>query len=176
MISARKCDQMRLKIIVTALAVSALVLGSIAPAYAKPVFGAKVAEGYVLVLRNGGESGGVSTRLELTMGLPLGGRLGLGFAAGIVVPNDLFRPGPRGSVALSIKLTDSVSFSFGPGYQYNPGYAGKADTHFAGLGFGPSYRTGPWTIGFTTGPGWTGNASSGAWGWLFQPSVGVAFQ
>jgi hypothetical protein len=155
---------------------SLVVLATIAistAASAQTTFGVRAAEGYILLFKDGASSGPVNTRLEFTGSTRLNSRLVLSFAVGAAIPNDAFRPAPRACVALVIKLTYAASFALGPGYQYNVSYGDKQDSHFTGFGFGPSYRIGRVTLGFTTGPGWTSRVN--VWSWLFQPSVGVNF-
>jgi hypothetical protein len=142
-------------------------------ASAQTTFGVRAAEGYILLLKDGGTSGPVNTRLEFTVTTPLSPRLKMSFAAGATIPNDVFHPVPRAVATLVIKLTDAVNFGAGPGYQYNVGYGDKSGSHFVGFALGPSYRIGRVTLGFATGPGYTTGIK--VWSWLFQPSVGVTF-
>lgn len=161
---------------------SVLVLASIlalsSPAFSdpvphKPTFGVRAAEGYVLLLKDGGTSGPVNTRFDVTLGLPVTQRLALGFGVGAVIPNDAFRPSVRFLAGISLKLIGDWSLAIAPCYQYNPQYSGKPDSHFIGLGFGPSYQIGRVSIGLATGPGWTSRVR--AWSWVLQPSVGFSF-
>ena len=153
-----------------------IVLGTLlAPsvAYARPSIGVRVGEAYVLLVKDGASAGPTSTRFDVVMGVPLTPRLNLSFGIGTTMPNDILRPAPRASIGLSIKLTDKVGIGFGPGYQYNPAYAGKGDSHFIGFALIPSYRIGNVSLLFLTGPGWTSGIN--VWSWIFQPSIGYTF-
>ncbi len=149
-----------------------VVLGLIKPIMAEPRFGVRIGEGYVLLFKDGISPGPVNTRYEITMAVPKG-RSVLIFAGGVSVPNDIFRPAPRTSVSVAVKVTKKMSISAGPGYQYNPGYGSKDATHFTGLGVGLAYRIGNIGILFVTGPGRTSGVN--VWSWLVQPAVGYTF-
>ena len=157
------------------LSLVVLVLTAIATttASAQTTFGVRAAEGYILLLKDGGSAGPVNTRLEATATTGLTPRFKLTFAVGAAIPNDTFHPAPRAVISLVVRLTDTACFALSPGYQYNPSYSGKPDSHFMGFAFGPSYRMGNVTLGFATGPGYTTGIK--VWSWLFQPSVGVTF-
>lgn len=164
-----------MKTVLTFLVLAALTVTAhaVEPPKPKTTFGVKAGIGGVAVFKDGLTPGGMTLRLDITMQVPVSGRVGIGLNVGAVMPFDAFRPIPRAGVALTLRLSEHTSVAIGPGYQYNAGYSGKPDSHFVGLGFGPSYRTGQFAVGFTTGPGWTSGVN--LWGWLFQPWAGITF-
>lgn len=151
----------------------ALLVAAPSAALATPSFTLRLAEGFVVLFKDGEPaSGPVTTRLGLAIGGPIGTRFGWSMEAGLLTPNDKFQPAPRVLPGISLKATTSLGVAIAVCYQWNPPYGDKPDSHFIGVAAAVSYRVGRVSIGLALGPGKT---LGGLWSLLIQPSIGYTF-
>ena len=134
-----------------------------------------VAEGYVLLLKNGVTPGGASTRFGLRLSWSIAPKWFISGTIGISVPNDTAKVSPRVILGLGYAINKKWSVNIGILYQVNPGYGDSSLTNTLGVsaGFGVKLGAG---FGFGLHVGAARSVESGSyWGLLIQPGVSYTF-